>query len=76
VHQRHQLVALDRLDDRPGGPGEPLAAVGDHPDHGGGIEPRRRDRLLDLDYRLEQLGVQPHRLLGQLPLGEVELGPT
>ena len=39
-----------------------------------GVEPRRRHRLLHLDHRLEQLGVEPHLLLGQLALGDVELG--
>ena len=32
------------------------------------------DRLLDLDHGLEQLGIEPHGLFGQLALGDVELG--
>ena len=51
-----------------------LAPLRDHSHHGLGIESGRRDRLLDLDHRLEQLGVEPHLLFGQLPLGDVELG--
>ena len=38
------------------------------------VEPRGGHRLLHLDHRLEQLGVEPHGLLGQLALGDVELG--
>ena len=39
-----------------------------------GVEAGRRHRLLHLDDRLKQLGVEPHLLLGQLALGDVELG--
>ena len=69
-----QLLALDGLDDRAGGAGEAQASVGDHPHHRSRVEARRRHRLLDLDHRLEELGVEPHGLLGQLALGDVELG--
>ena len=74
VHLGDQLVALDGLDHRAARPGEPEPPVGDHPHHRAGVEPRGGDRLLHLDHRLEQLGVEPHGLLGQLALGDVELG--
>ena len=59
----NQLLALDGLDDRAGGAGEAEASVGDHPHHRSRVEARRRHRLLDLDHRLEELGVEPHGLL-------------
>ena len=58
----------------PVGAGECAAPLGDHPHDRARVEPRRGHRLLHLDHRLEQLGVEPHLLLGQLALGDVVLG--
>ena len=74
VNLGDHIVAFDRLDHRAARAGESHAAVGDHPHDGVRVEARRRYRLLHLDHRLEELGIQPHRLLGQLALGDVELG--
>jgi hypothetical protein len=38
------------------------------------VEAGCRHGLLHLDHRLEELRVEPHGLLGQLALGDVELG--
>jgi dihydroxyacetone kinase len=74
VNLRHQLAALDALDDRAARTGEALASVDDDPHYGGGIHTRPSHRLLDLDDRLKKLGIQSHGFFGQLPLGDVELG--
>ena len=70
----YELVALEHLDHDARGAGQRPAPLRDHPHDGGRVEPRRRHRLLHLDDRLEQLGVEPHLLLGELALGDVELG--
>ncbi len=75
MHQRNQILAFDRLDHRATGAGQPLAALSDDPHDCGGVEPGRHDRLLHLEHRLKELGIQPQLFLGQLALGDVELGP-
>src|SRR6185503_3377008 len=62
------------LDDGTARVGERLTPLRDYPHHGLGIESGRADRLLDLEHRLEQLGVESHLLLRHLPLGDIELG--
>ncbi len=74
VHLGDQLVPLDGLDHRPGGSGEALAAFGDDVAYRRRVEPRGGHCLLDFDHGLEQLGIEQHRLFGQLPLGDVEFG--
>ncbi len=69
-----ELLALEPLEHDARGAGEGAAPLGDHPHHRGGVESRRRHRLLDLDHSLEQLGVEPHLLLGELAFGDIELG--
>ena len=73
-HLGDQLVALDQLDHHAGGAGERPAPLGDDPHDRGRIEPGGGHRLLHLDHRLEQLGVEPHLGLGELALGDVEPG--
>ena len=58
MHQRNEILSLDRLDHRAAGPGKPLAPLGYDSHDGRGIEAGRRDRLLHLEHRLEELGVR------------------
>src|SRR6187397_1098754 len=58
AQQRYYLVPFHSLDDGTARVGERLTPLRDYPHHGLGIESGRADRLLDLEHRLEQLGVE------------------
>src|SRR3954469_8499601 len=55
VEDGEQIVALAHLDNRPTRPGNSLAPFGDDPHDRLGVQAGRRNRLLHLEHRLEEL---------------------